>query len=719
MNDTIQQPKPTATWRERFVRRVQEHPLAYGAAAVAGLLLVIVWGCTGGAESRPPSQVIGRRENMRAVKVTLDFVTDSLDRLHEFSPEQFNDRLVEHLNIWLRQQDTAETWQLDPFVRTSVLEKMPAREKAIFDALGELQFSPEDGWFIQQAAWMRGISNSVNRSGSDPVTLAADLFDWTMRNVQLEDDRQVEKADQRLPKLDSWRSLLWGSAKSHTRAWIFMLLARQQGLDVVMLAYPDPDADPPTDEWGRPAHKLWLPALLYNNELYLFDHRLGMPIPGPDGAKVATLSQVYEDPDLLAQLDVEGESYDVPLRSSSDRPSGLIALIEATPQFLSRSMRELQTHLTGAASLTLSVDANTLKTRLQQTPRVAQIEVWKWPYECLEESARINPDFPPYKLRMATLQLEGLKEQGKNDDEILSEDQKDIAAQKDPLVTLLNEIKRPKNLVNNYLWRGRMLQFQGRTDGENGAARLYQSGRMNDARIQSLLEGLQIRALGCDYALELLAGRPQNPTNLRYAEELPLLKSQLLARKDNFYSMGDMSRGVLPGERVIRDWSSLHATSWLGVMAYERGDFDTAIAYFDKHIVQAKQLQSEVLPEEREDPFSKGALYNLARSYEARGAQREQQAQKEEAEAAERAAQGNEIRAARHRQQAKERWQQAYASYEQAVRLYEEKILYDQRHGALLRARRLIERLKEMEQAGHGGEQADKPANGPMSQSSD
>ena len=73
---------------------------------------------------------------------------------------------------------------------------------------------------------------------------------------------------------------------------MFAMLCRQQGMDVVMLGVSEPEP------------KFWLPALVLDYELYLFDVRLGLPIAGLGGEGVATLRQVREDESLLRQLDL-------------------------------------------------------------------------------------------------------------------------------------------------------------------------------------------------------------------------------------------------------------------------------------------------------------------------------------------------------------------------------------------------------------------------------
>ncbi len=75
-----------------------------------------------------------------------------------------------------------------------------------------------------------------------------------------------------------------------------MLLCRQQQIDTVMLAFDDPRASP------RP--RPWLPAVLIEDQLYLFDTELGLPIRVPGGGGIATLAQVRQDSGILRSLDI-------------------------------------------------------------------------------------------------------------------------------------------------------------------------------------------------------------------------------------------------------------------------------------------------------------------------------------------------------------------------------------------------------------------------------
>ena len=64
----------------------------------------------------------------------------------------------------------------------------------------------------------------------------AKLFDWTIRNIALDRDSL-----DRTPQMP-WETLLLGHGTAMERAWVFILLARQQGLDAAVLATYAPGA---------------------------------------------------------------------------------------------------------------------------------------------------------------------------------------------------------------------------------------------------------------------------------------------------------------------------------------------------------------------------------------------------------------------------------------------------------------------------------------------
>ncbi|MEZ6071858.1 MAG: hypothetical protein R3C10_16755 [Pirellulales bacterium] len=194
------------------------------------------------------------------------------------------------------------------------------------------------------------------------------MFDWTVRNVQL--DGRGDSVGDRFLRLPS-QTVYFGRGQAVDRAWVFMLLARQQGLDVVMLAYRDDDGK------LRP----WVPALLSDGELYLFDPQLGMPIPGGKEGSVATLTEAINDPAILSNLDLdESRRYPVSPQDLDD----VVALVEASPGFLSRRMQIVENHLSGDRRIRLYAEPSKIADIASKHPHVDDVAVWTLPYETAE-----------------------------------------------------------------------------------------------------------------------------------------------------------------------------------------------------------------------------------------------------------------------------------------------------------------------------------------------
>ena len=64
----------------------------------------------------------------------------------------------------------------------------------------------------------------------DDLERAKNLFDWTVRNIQLEPDDP-----NRIPQFP-WETLLFGRGTATERAWVFILLLRQLDIDAAVLA---------------------------------------------------------------------------------------------------------------------------------------------------------------------------------------------------------------------------------------------------------------------------------------------------------------------------------------------------------------------------------------------------------------------------------------------------------------------------------------------------
>ncbi len=298
----------------------------------------------------------------------------------EPSPDQAAiEQIVERLNQWLRQTKTTVEWQPTELLETLPQSLRDTPELELFasdesldrgafslpsDELRDKQAQGYEGRLLQEATWARDISNWVTADLRNDRDRAHKLFDWTIRNLQLEEPSS-ERPSQR-----PWQAMLHGHATPAGRAWVFAQLCRQQEIPVVVIR-PAGDDGP-----------LWCGALV-EDQLLLFDPEIGLPIVG-DGGDTLTLAEVQADPSVLESLELDDESY-VPNDANLEQ---LTAEIVAGPFSLTRRAALLESRLSGNDSLLIAVDADQLATDLPKAGGIESIVIWPHPYEVTADQLR-------------------------------------------------------------------------------------------------------------------------------------------------------------------------------------------------------------------------------------------------------------------------------------------------------------------------------------------
>jgi tetratricopeptide (TPR) repeat protein len=427
---------------------------------------------------------------------------DVLRNTGEFQTADSLLTVVGRLNQWTQQKQPLADWQPEP-----ILETLPQdlRDLPTVRNLAELKFPPIDGPELQQTIWLSAIAERARGQESQPLPIAQALFDWVVRNEQIE--RDVNMTVPHLPR----EVLVLGHGTASDRAWIFTLLARQQGLDVVELAIAGKE---PTDE-----PRLWTSALFLDGELYLFDTRLGLPIAGPEGKPVATLRDVLTDESLLRSMDLDPQRL-YPIHAEDLQH--VVALVEASPMYISQRMQLVETELPGKETLVLTARPSALAEQVKSHPGITGVQAWRLPYD-------------------------RLKKQTQMDRETQAKFMAEVA---------------PFQVPSSVLWQARVLHLLGSFDGDKGANALYQSARPSDADLKSY--------------------RDKAPEKTR-----PKVENDVARMKEAKQS----------------------ASYWLGLIAFERGNYPTAVDYFETRTLEAAP----------EGPWTAGARYNLARSLEAMG----------------------------------------------------------------------------------------------------
>lgn len=506
--------------------------------SVAAAILTAGLGCRESApmldDQNSATEVSEYSEELFAVAM------DNLGRLEQFRSGEMLQEIVERLNQWASVQTPPAGWRPDPLLETL---PEPLRELPMLAELDALQFPRYDGSVLQQAVWMRNVARWARGEKLDDLTRAMRLFDWTVRNIQLDSfEEPSAEAGATLGRLP-WETLLLGHGDVLERAWVYIELLRQEGIDAAMLALPRKEAAASSD-----ALRAWAIGVLIEDEVFLFDPVLGLPIPGPDGVyldsdgrlaiRPATLDEAASDPEVLKRLALD-ESTPYPI--GSDDLDGAVVLIAAGPSELSQRMALVESHLAGEQKLVLTVDASGQGERFAATPRIAGARLWTKPYITLAQQLLLGDNPQAVQHRFAEM--------------------------------------APFHVGPDApLWKARILHFKGEFVGENGATQYYQLARPPNS---------QLAAFADMFYRSLKTAQPEaNDAELRQMAE---------------------QRAAMEKPVFVR--AKQNASYWLGLLAYEQEVYPAAIDY----------LATRTLEASPDGPWTHGARYNLARTFEAAG----------------------------------------------------------------------------------------------------
>lgn len=366
-----------------------------------GVLMLL---CLAGCEPAPKVVPYSETSSVRGDEASDHFDKGFrlIEELTYYEADQAMAQAAYYLNRWLETQPKGRDWSSDPMIDESL---GALRRVRTLQNLGRMQLTTNDVRYLQQSMWMRKISQWSLQSpmapdlqaelDALPAELAAEerqaladavrLFDWTIRNIQLDPPPQVSEeatsrgdasqplAAQGIPgpgySLLPWQVVLYGHGDAWLRARVYILLARQRGLDAVVLA-----TGGEADEAPRP----WAVGTLIGEQLYLFDPELGLPLPSAEGRGVATLAEVVAEPERLESLHV-GQSLRYPVAHADLKH--IVALIDASSEALSYRMQVVEGRLTGDRRMVLTISPTKLAERLRALPQVAEVRLWHIPLE--------------------------------------------------------------------------------------------------------------------------------------------------------------------------------------------------------------------------------------------------------------------------------------------------------------------------------------------------
>ena len=355
--------------------------------------LVIVAGC------RDRTQVTV--SDIRPRETNSDHLQQALQIIDGLDVADFNQATttsVFNFNLWSKLHDDDPQW-----VTPSLINTVPTElaSTGLVQAIGGKRFIPLDINFLHETSWLHAIAQwavaddlphrmfwesykptIADEVASEKLTKVLKLFDWTVRNIQLAPLLDyptipaTEQSDKVSPQLGlpgpgysrtNRDVLTLGVGDWWQRARIFVLLARQQGIDVVLLGLPA--------EFGK-TNQPWLTAAIIGKELYLFDFNKGLPVLNAAKTAIVTLKQLKEDVDFTQTLFPVAHQ-----QQPQETLDGLVGLIEADVVAVSHRMAILEKYLTGDRQMVLTVAPSIISLRLRTEHQISRSKIWLPIYE--------------------------------------------------------------------------------------------------------------------------------------------------------------------------------------------------------------------------------------------------------------------------------------------------------------------------------------------------
>ena len=373
----------------------------------------------------------GRNESVqREIENGVDFIRSAFNYTldtQRFESDGFKAGMVESLDNWIRNENSIPNWKPDPMLDEidQQFKKLPS-----VMSVSDMAFQVDDADFLQEAIWLKSVADraaahistgdyqymvSAATNGLEPkktqellgaedqlleairvlhpelsadeseyLTWTCRLFDWTVRNIQLDlmpvtyEIEQVKKKAVEMVDIPTGNAPLdgvlgpgytktvgdvinTGKGDLWQKSRLFTLLCRQLSIDVVMLNVSDRNDSSKMIPWSLGA--------LIGGKIFLFDMKMGLPIPAKNYRRIATYEEVIQDPSILTQLRykvAESTDDDPDYRIIPSELETVHVWLDASEESLSQRMQLLEPKLTGDFRVAIQFQPSKVKDQLKE-----------------------------------------------------------------------------------------------------------------------------------------------------------------------------------------------------------------------------------------------------------------------------------------------------------------------------------------------------------------
>jgi hypothetical protein len=291
-------------------------------AVGGGAIVLLVYFLTFHSTRLPPNAPTARGTSRQSGN-ELEAVRESLRRDNDLAGCR---NAVSQLNAYLARHPDAKK----PAALTEDERKTLKQLQLDDDEVNEVSsqtFTPLDAQHLDQCFLLQETVRTLDLEGVLDRDRAAAAFGWVTRQVRL---REPE-GDACPPQFVLRRG--WGSPLE--RSLVFLAVLDQLGIPGCMVAVLQDAKEP----------QFLVPGALAGGEIYLFDSRLGLPLPGTSPGSILTLAQLRSAPEAFAGVQADAER---PLTAEQARRAE--PYIALTLSGLAPRMRYLKEDVLGGSS---------------------------------------------------------------------------------------------------------------------------------------------------------------------------------------------------------------------------------------------------------------------------------------------------------------------------------------------------------------------------------
>ncbi|HMF13075.1 MAG TPA: hypothetical protein VKE94_12245, partial [Gemmataceae bacterium] len=270
----------------------------YVCAGIAGAIVFVLYLVFGGSGASVATNKSGNagEDQLKATK-DLQAAREGLNKAADLNTCR---AALGKINQVLARQPAGADFRL-PTEQAELLRKRFELKDDEWAEVSNDTFTLLDGPYLETTLLFRDAAASYTPDGvltsDQPMQRANAAFAWAVCQVRL-----IEAREDANP-LPVDYVLRRGFGTPLERGLVFLELLRQFEVSGCLLAVQEP---------GPTGFPLWACGALVGRDIYLYDPRMGIPLPGPNGKGVATLADAQKNPEVLKQLSVDGaDRYDV------------------------------------------------------------------------------------------------------------------------------------------------------------------------------------------------------------------------------------------------------------------------------------------------------------------------------------------------------------------------------------------------------------------------